>query len=147
MEMEDRFKFKVWDYLINRFCEEWQSKDGRLSGFVRLDINEETGIANRIFCSLSFFSDKNRFHIIQSAGIRDKNKKLIFEKSILKSVIDTQDEYYKVIQQYGCFGMKNIAGGRIATFLHLDHYLIEEKQEVEIIGNEFENPKLLEIDG
>lgn len=144
MEMEDRFKFKVWDYRHERFCEEWESKDGRLSGFVRLDIDEETGIEDKINCSLSFFSDKHRFHIIQCAGVKDKVGNLIYGGFILISSIGEQKQYHRVVFKNGSFG---VASAGHISFIHLDSFVLHEgKVELEIAGNQFQNMELLKIE-
>ncbi|MCM3763478.1 YopX family protein [Neobacillus niacini] len=73
------------------------------------------------------------FNLMQYTGMKDKNGKEIFESDIIKVA---QDELYEV--RFDC-------GGFMAGDMFLDDYWNPSYGHlVEIVGNKFENPGLLE---
>jgi len=75
---------------------------------------------------------------IQCSGVEDKNKILIFDGDIVKR----QNRYIGVvIFEKGCFKIKWQDGVYYGWARHIDDY---QESSLEIIGNIYENPELLE---
>lgn len=76
---------------------------------------------------------KTDFKLMQYTGLKDKNGEEIYEGDIVK---DVNDEYYEIKFDDGCFIV--IHDGNVIEPLS------EVAQDIEIIGNIYENPELLE---
>lgn len=123
--MQDRFKFRIFDKKLNKMAN-WGDNPYH---------NME--IVNIICSNNPEFNSDNRFHLMQCTGLRDKNSKLIFEGDIIK----LYGKNYKVIFEkraayFGLFISKN------ETYRLNDIHTLTS--EIEIIGNIYENPELLE---
>lgn len=126
--MQDRFKFRIWD----KFCETW------LTDFA---INQD-GEINRFFNNEEAL--KRRFVLTQCTGLKDKNGKLIYEGDILGgtyadgyiSYCDKCKSLQYFIPNFNCLSCEGDV-----------HWaeLVEEDGNLEIIGNIYENPELLEV--
>ena len=89
----------------------------------------------------------NDIHLMQSTGLKDKNGKEIFEGDIIKNGMDVVD-----VRNHETLGFYTLVNGREVFFGHGTS--IEEFEEdiegfteiVEIIGNIYENPELLEVE-
>ena len=85
--------------------------------------------------------------LMQSTGLKDKNGKEIFEGDIITNGMDIVD-----VRNHGTLGFYTLVNGREVFFGHGTS--IEEFEEdidgfteiVEIIGNIYENPELLEVE-
>lgn len=75
----------------------------------------------------------NRFELMQYTGLKDKNGKEIYEGDIVRyySFIKDKKLLAEVIFEEGCFV--------------IDDYYLGHKKRVEVIGNIYENPELLEV--
>ena len=84
-------------------------------------------------------SEIKPFHkIMNCIDILDKNKKLIYSRDIIKR----QNRYIGVvIFETGCFKIKWQDGVYYGWARHIDDY---QENSLEIIGNIYENPELLE---
>lgn len=76
-----------------------------------------------------FYKDNPNFVLLQFTGLKDKNGKEIFEGDIVKFKVIGGERKEVIIFEDGCF----LAGS---------FYL--NRKDVEIIGNIYENPELLE---
>lgn len=131
MQNLDRFKFRVWYtdpddcvwndmYNVKSFCDQY------------VKIND--GESVRKF-------DRKQCDIMQCTGLKDQNGKLIFEGDII--ILTESSVPFKKASIYfekGCFYAddKNPVGNVSLR------YLVDNKRDVEIIGNIYENPELLQ---
>lgn len=81
--------------------------------------------------------------ICQCTGLKDKNGKLIWENDIVK---DQEGNFYKAIWQnnyYQFFSWIRVKSEILEVDAEGDFYLMRSV-EIEVIGNTFDNPGLLE---
>ena len=128
--MPDRFKFRIWD----KFCETW------LTDFA---INQD-GEINRFFNNEEAL--KRRFVLMQCTGLKDKNGKLIYEGDVVNGTCGVY--WGKMIVKFNeneaKFYMYRI--DKRYTDLHFHGKNQEDNFELEVIGNIYENHKLLEVE-
>lgn len=123
--MQDRFKFRVW-------CEdsqEWEKDTILISNKNMYEIRNDK------FTKYTNIDPKN--HIINfSTGLRDKNGKLIYEGDIVKL---TEDEnIYNIIFEED--KARFLISSKTFDFMFSSHLI----KDIEVIGNIYENPELLE---
>ena len=84
--------------------------------------------------------------IMQSTGICDKHGVRIFEKDIVKFSIDNGFEYIcdEIGFVYYCLGAYRILNGLDETLINTNAYLISDIDKIEVLGNIYENPELME---
>ena len=120
--MQDRFKFRVWD----KINEKWVEK-------CLLDI--ESGYLLGYYDNKQAY--KRRYAIMQCTGLKDKNGKLIYEGDI---VTDDFDKY--VIEWEGEPNYQYFA-----VWLPIETCktcsTLEQLLSIEVIGNIYENKELL----
>lgn len=83
------------------------------------------------------YMNKSSFKVMQYTGLKDKNGKEIFEGDIVQGrnrAHDLRNIKQKVTFLNGCFMFGNWNA----------HEYFNKHQEIEIIGNIYENPELLE---
>lgn len=115
--MQDRFKFRCWDDIHREMLD-----------LQKQDVNPYN------------ISDIPQNNIMQCTGLKDKNGKLIFEGDIMKCLYISPigEEISKlgfVEFNFGAFWFNYKIGSS---------YLYNENALLEIIGNTYENPELLE---
>lgn len=94
---------------------------------------------------LRLFDDRRRrIEIQQFTGLKDKNGKEIFEGDILRVKLDGGFESFLVVWQQNKmgFGLRDLNKVDL-----IDSWAFTPKNDFEIIGNKFENPELLEVQG
>ena len=136
--MEDRFKFRVWDKKERRFWEDCViNNDGQLFRYNHLD---EMHVQFMEY-----------YTIQQCTGLKDKNGKLIFEGDIVNFQNKNMHKpellgrvQYDMDRMCWCFS-DNLSPNSygLPCSDHFDDGIATEAH-LEIIGNIFENPELLE---
>lgn len=119
--MQDRFKFRIWDLEQKKFF----SYDDFRKFDVEFNFDPTT---NEVVCEY----DKKRYVVIQSTGLKDKNGKLVFECDIVKY---DHEALHQVKWCYNCFLLKPCFKNGYTLGIVDD--------EIEIIGNIYENPELI----
>ncbi len=132
--MQDRFKFRVWD----KENKTYKSPDAPFY------ICENGTILDK------HFDIRNDVTVEFSTGLKDKNGKLIYKGDIVRYAEvefeeDTEREIAEVIwggdYHYPAFDLKN----KDFDGMNALSYLFGDGWTVEIIGNIYEDPELLEI--
>ena len=124
--MQDRFKFRIWDKKLKKLAS-WNDNPYH---------NME--IMNYICVDNPVTDWKHEDYILmQSTGLKDKNGKLIYEKDFVKNF---DNRIYQVfwVDDAACFMVENI---RTKTKQGI-YSLISLKNDLEVIGNIYENSEL-----
>lgn len=133
--MNDRFKFRAWNKLSN------EMKD-----VISLNINYEFPECSNVILETNTLDNikthnnpiacangLNNVVLMQSTGLKDKNGKLIYEGDIVKTSKGIANVEYD--NTYAYFGLTNFL-----TVFSFDNFINEE---IEVIGNIYENKELL----
>ena len=121
--MNDRFKFRAWDkindkWLSNKNCIEIGT--GYLTDFY--DVEQ---------------AFKRRYVLMQCTGLKDKNGKLIYEGDIVEDALMNRFTI-NFDEKYLSFLLTNIKTKESMVFY--------PNIKLEVIGNIYENPELLEVE-
>lgn len=120
----------------------WLKEEYRMT-----DVNEITFIDGEVYLisDVTGFYAYEEFKLMQSTGLRDKNGKEIFEGDIVKFPEFNGDIYITPVawdKSCACFGV-SFSGKYPVSFDYLEEFYTELK-EIEVVGNIYENPELLE---
>ena len=145
--MNDRFKFRIFEketkIMVELDAVGYSSFDPFKEGKSRL-IMIPSGLGNTFYYDKQCLYDNEKFSKpMQCTGLKDNNGKLIYEKDILLS--PDNDEPYMVIVEWDNekgYIVKAWNGKEFEYALSDD--TLESLKYFQIIGNEFENPELLE---
>lgn len=141
--MNDRFKFRYFNKYANKMVkpENWQNVDG-IYECIKQQVCFDEDIA-----PLPYDHIGNDLVFMQCTGLKDKNGKLIYEGDILGGIYHGYIEY---CNECKCFQLKVKDYGCLACEGDLHWYELveaEEQNELEVIGNIYQNKELLESEG
>lgn len=147
--MEDRYLFKAKRIDNGEWVQGYLFDDGFENGKIfigGLVIEEYNGTAcdDWNITGIDFY-EVDPSTICQCTGMKDKNGKLIWEDDIVRDWGDTDDfgndlyYFYKVVwnKDLCCWWLSDI-------YTQEDEYLYICLKEIDVIGNIFDNPELLE---
>ena len=129
-----KIKFRVWDKGWNEmsYPDTLEFDEGKLEWVVIGDYCDGDGR----------YLDKDEMALMQYTGLKDKNGKEIYEGDICH--INDYPDKYGMYGEYGvvmfkspCFGMELTDTKRFVSI---------DEEEIEVIGNIYENPELLKGD-
>ena len=119
--MTRKIKFRIWGK-IAQIMLGWEK------------LNEMQNLAN--FLLFQCFNGNPRYILMQFTGLYDKNKKMIYDGDIVK----VEDEIYWV-EWSDCNAGFALRGNRPDDDIYGGFFDLE----IQVLGNIYENPKLLEV--
>ncbi len=118
-------KFRAWDI-----------------AFKRMEYNQHTILT--ALDSKPLFEDSPRYNFMQFIEIKDKNDKEIYEGDIIKCTERQTNEPFEGVVEFNENGYW-IIRGRLPITKTKESVSFYTVEDVEIIGNIYENPKLIEV--
>lgn len=120
----------------------WLKEEYRMT-----DANEITFIDGEVYLisDVTGFYAYEEFKLMQSTGLKDKNGKEIYDGDIVKFPEFNGDIYITPVvwdKSCACFGL-SFSGKYPISFDYLEEFYTELK-DIEVVGNIYENPELLE---
>lgn len=149
--MQDRFKFRIWEKETKTMIEldavGYSSFDPFAKGISRL-ILILSGLDNTFHYNKQCLYDNDKFsEPMQCTGLKDKNGKLIFEGDVIELEERVYKKLYKVyfqvIFENGSYYLKADFTTHSGFLQFRCYFLSEYAEEIEVIGNIYENPELL----
>lgn len=136
--MQDRFKFRV-------FISDKKNSKNSLTGMFKvhsLHTGTNKAIITSLYGNCSIKLENNI--LMQCTGLKDKNGKLIYEGDIVRY----KDEVYnlcigRIEWDNAHYELQYYTGGNYGWFSHI--LCIKHIKNIEVIGNRYENPDLLEV--
>lgn len=125
-------KFRAWDNVEKKFVEHFFITDNGLICNMEKPTSEH---------KLIIPVEKSELILMQSTGLKDKNRKEVFVGDIIKCTRGCPHEVYIEKEYAGTF-----IGGMPAVYLKGLNVGYAWTGAEEIIGNIYENPELLEVE-
>lgn len=129
MKNNDRFKLRCWDKENKRFLHPL-SFDLSPKGILILSF----AIEGKKYLDVN---NTDRYVLIQCTGLKDKNKKLIYEGDIVEILDNEQENAFIYFDEHTA----QFVVRTLDVDFDFDHI---SNDELEVIGNIHENPELLE---
>ncbi|MFC8686347.1 YopX family protein [Brevibacillus porteri] len=137
--MKRKLKFRAWDEKRKTLFEVW-------SGYMPKGVARKNDFFigfNSEGLEVSEYEGKGSwriFPVMQSTGCKDKNGKEIYEGDIVRMTYD--DEFLETTVRYdGCALCVDVPNGYDYDYTAFGW---TDEDEIEVIGNVFENPELVE---
>lgn len=145
--MQDRFKFRVWDK--ENKCLHYPTRYSNFTIVNGIVVKIESyPIANSAYLGKRIAWEFDYAVIMQCTGLKDKNGKLIYEDDIVRfkdnitingskthiAVIEHNEAFNSFMYHAECMGLYTVNKAQNKQF------------NVEVIGNIYENPELLEVE-
>lgn len=136
VNMQDRFKFRAWNIANQKYCH-FATMDISADGLLRVirPLEESSYIADY----------ENRYIIQQCTGLKDKNGKLIYEGDIVNFNCDS--EIIRGIVKWAelppAYYVECLPDTNDKYCVDWDLYTFDDT--IQVIGNIYENPELLEV--
>lgn len=119
----------------------WLKEEKRMT-----DVHEMTFIDGEVYLisDVTGFYAYEEFKLMQSTGNKDKNGKEIFEGDVVKYEVgrNTYTEEVAYDKNFAGFGVKDAKANVVFTFGEIAEDI--DLISLEVIGNKYENPELLE---
>lgn len=147
--MIDRFKFRVWDKIHNRYiyCDfaGYCSVDYSGKGEKRI-IFKPAGVEQVLNGNSILYANEDEAEIEQCTGLKDKNGKLIYENDLIKC---PSGVYRIAVDDFGLWTViyENNPFKDVVEWSDIvkNHAFNQNNVEIEVVGNIHENPELMEI--
>lgn len=134
--MSKDIKFRIWNKMDRKFYT--YNKLDTTKWLIDMDGN--LGYMDLTDFSWGGLIPKGFYQINQYTGLKDKNGKEIYEGDICKYVCGKSEWIAEVVFHYGMFTFP-IKEKPLGRYVYIHNVL---ERELEVIGNIYENPELLE---
>ena len=153
--MNNRFKFRVWSKKYNKFIEDNRYPIGsdyqliitQSGTLIKLGLGDFEDDCEDSYSWATFDNYEQDCIVMQCTGLKDKNGKLIYEGDILGGTYgnlyvhycDSCKQFQLKASDYGCIACE----GDVHWYEVVES---EDENELEVVGNIYQNPELLEVE-